>query len=211
MGGDEATIHPSAFVAADARLGAGTKVWHLAQIREGAVLGKECIVGKGAYVGENVRIGNRVKVQNNASVYSGSELEDGVFVGPHVCLTNDKFPRSINPDGGLKSPDDWELGSIRVRTGAALGAGAVIVTGVTIGRWALVGAGAVVVEDVPDYGLAVGNPARIVGHVCMCAHRLTTDGKELKCSHCGAKYQRGPSGAIRPSDDPEDGSKRSDR
>ena len=201
----EAAVHPSAFVAPSAQLGAGTKVWHLAQIREGAILGEECIVGKGAYVGENVHIGNRVKIQNNASVYSGSELEDGVFVGPHVCLTNDRFPRSINVDGGLKGSDDWVLGTIRVRTGAALGAGAVIVTGVTIGQWALVGAGAVVVRDVPDYGLAVGNPARIIGHVCACAHRLKTTGSRLKCSHCGAEYDRDAKGAVHPANDKANG------
>jgi UDP-2-acetamido-3-amino-2,3-dideoxy-glucuronate N-acetyltransferase len=202
---NEPSVHSSAFVAPNARLGSGTKIWHLAQVREGAILGDECIVGKGAYVGENVRIGNRVKIQNNASVYSGAELEDGVFVGPNVCLTNDRFPRSINPDGGLKGSHDWVLGTIRVRTGAALGAGAVIVTGVTIGRWALVGAGAVVVNDVPDYGLAVGNPARVIGHVCACAHGLRTDGPRLKCSHCGAKYDRDANGAVRPSDDKVNG------
>ena len=145
-----------------ARLGAGTRVWHYAQVREGAVIGEECILGKNAYVDEHVRVGNRVKIQNNASVYSGSTLEDGVFIGPHVCLTNDRLPRAINADGSLKGTSDWKTGTILVKTGASLGAGAIVVTGVTIGRWALVGAGAVVVRHVPARVLALGVPARIV-------------------------------------------------
>ena len=105
-------------------------------------------------------------------------------------------------------PADWVLGTIHVRTGAALGAGAVIVTGVTIGRWALVGAGSVVVHDVPDYGLAVGNPARIIGHVCACAHRLKGDGLRLKCAHCGAGYDRDGKGVVRPSNEKGNGKDR---
>ncbi len=191
-------IHPSAHVAPSARIGAGSYVWHLAQVREDAVIGEECILGKNAYVGEQVRIGNRVKIQNNASVYPGSTLEDGVFVGPHVCLTNDRVPRAINVDGSLKDTDDWQLGKVLVRTGAALGAGAVIVTGVTIGRWALVGAGAVVTRDVPDHGLVVGNPARLIGFVCTCGHRLRERGSDqLVCPQCAAGYERDAQGVLR--------------
>ena len=195
---DRATVHPTATVDPSATLGAGTRVWHYAQVREGAVIGDECILGKNVYVDEHVRVGNRVKIQNNASVYSGSELEDGVFVGPHVCLTNDRFPRAINEDGSLKGANDWEPGKILVRTGASLGAGAVIVTGVTIGRWALIGAGAVVVRDVPDHALVVGNPARQIGYVCICAHRLVGDGSQgMRCPHCGAEYERDAAGVVR--------------
>ena len=176
-----------------ARLGAGTRVWHYAQVREGAIVGEDCILGKNSYVDEHVQIGNRVKIQNNASVYSGSTLEDGVFIGPHVCLTNDRYPRSINADGSLKGASDWETGRILVRTGAALGAGAIVVTGVTIGRWALVGAGAVVTRDVPDHALVIGNPARQIGFVCVCAHRLD----DLTCPKCGLRYERDPSGTLR--------------
>jgi len=195
---DRGTVHPTATVDPSATLGAGTRVWHYAQVREGAVIGDECILGKNAYVDEHVRVGNRVKIQNNASVYSGSELEDGVFVGPHVCLTNDRFPRAINEDGSLKGANDWEPGKILVRTGASLGASAVIVTGVTIGRWALVGAGAVVVRDVPDHALVVGNPARQIGYVCVCAHRLVGDGAHgMRCPQCGAEYERDAAGVVR--------------
>lgn len=185
-----ATVHPTAMVDPSARLGAGTRVWHYAQVREGAVIGDECILGKNAYVDEHVQVGNRVKIQNNASVYSGTTLEDGVFIGPHVCLTNDRHPRAINEDGSLKGTTDWDAGKILVRTGASLGAGTVVVTGVTIGRWALVGAGAVVVRDVPDHGLVVGNPARLIGWACVCAHRLeSSDGNRWRCPHCGSEYE----------------------
>lgn len=184
------TVHPTAMVDPTARLGAGTRVWHYAQVREGAVIGDDCILGKNAYVDEHVRVGNRVKIQNNASVYSGSVLEDGVFIGPHVCLTNDRHPRSVNEDGSLKGASDWEPGTILVRMGASVGASAVVVTGVTIGRWALVGAGAVVVRDVPDHALVAGNPARQIGYVCTCAHRLRDDGgSRMRCPHCGAEYE----------------------
>jgi UDP-2-acetamido-3-amino-2,3-dideoxy-glucuronate N-acetyltransferase len=185
---DDVYIHPSADVSPGATLGPGTRVWHQAQVREGAVLGRNCILGKGAYVDFDVQIGDNVKIQNRASVYHGVTLESGVFVGPHVIFTNDKAPRSVNADGSLKSDDDWELGRIVVREGASLGAGSIIVTGVTIGRWAMVGAGAVVTRDVPDYGLVYGNPARLQGYVCPCGGRLSRrDGVAgtLKCPKCG--------------------------
>ena len=199
MSRDGVYVHPSAFVADDAELGPGTKVWHLAQVREGARIGAECILGKGAYVGEGVRIGSRVKIQNGASVYPGATLEDGVFVGPHVSFTNDRHPRAINADGSLKTEDDWELGKIVVRQGAALGAGSVLIAGVTVGRWALVAAGAVVVHDVPDHGLVAGNPARLIGSVCVCARRLhEEDEGMLACRHCGRKYRCDADGSVRP-------------
>lgn len=197
-----ATVHPSAFVDASARLGSGTRIWHLAQVRERAVLGDECILGKGAYVGEDVHIGNRVKIQNNASVYTGSTLEDGVFIGPHVCLTNDRVPRAVNRDGSQKGAEDWQLGTVLVRTGAALGAGCIVVAGVTIGRWAMVGAGAVVTRDIPDYALAVGNPARLIGYVCACGHRLEAAGRDrFRCPVCATPYTREGGGQLRPIDE----------
>ncbi len=151
---------PSADVDERARLGDGTTVWHLAQVREGAQLGRECIVGRGAYVGPDVQIGDRVKLQNYALVYEPARLEDGVFVGPAAVLTNDTYPRSVDADGALKRGGDWEAKGVTVRAGAAIGARAVIVAGVTVGRWALVAAGAVVTKDVPDFALVAGVPAR---------------------------------------------------
>ena len=143
-----------------AELGDGTTVWHLAQVREGARLGRDCIVGRGAYVGTGVRMGDNCKLQNYALVYEPAVLEDGVFVGPAAVLTNDLYPRSIDPDGKLKRGDDWEAVGVTIRQGASIGARAVCVAPVTIGRWATVAAGAVVTKDVPDFALVAGVPAR---------------------------------------------------
>ena len=165
-------VHPTAEVDREALIGAGTKIWHLAYVRAGARLGEECIIGRGVFIDVNVTLGNRVKVQNYVSIYEGVTIEDGVFVGPHVVFTNDKLPRAVNPDGTLKSADDWTITRTLVREGAALGANSTIVCGVTIGRWAMIGAGAVVTHDVPDFGLVVGNPARLIGFVCKCGQRI---------------------------------------
>ena len=187
---DGVKIHPSAEVSSQAEIGAGSSIWHQAQVREGARLGRNCIVGKGAYIDFGVRIGDNVKIQNRASVYHGVTIEDGVFVGPHVCLTNDKLPRAVNPDGSLKTDADWNVSPILVRQGAAIGAHSIVLPGVTIGRWALIGAGSVVTHDVPDYGLAWGHPARLHGFVCPCGHRLEAAEEQqdivlARCPECG--------------------------
>lgn len=156
----EARVMLGADVDRRARLGAGTTVWPLAQVREHAELGRDCIVGRGVYIDKGVRIGDNVKLQNYALVYAPARLERQVFVGPAVVLTNDVYPRSADLDGQLKRPDHWQPQGVTVREGAALGAGCVVLAGVTIGRWALVAAGAVVTRDVPDYALVVGVPAR---------------------------------------------------
>jgi acetyltransferase-like isoleucine patch superfamily enzyme len=182
-------IHASADVSPSAEIGRGTVIWHEAQIREGARLGRDCIVGKGVYVDFGVSIGNFVKIQNRASIYHGSTIEDGVFVGPHVIFTNDTIPRAINPDGSRKSDDDWDVGPILVRYGASIGAGSILLPRIIVGRFALVGAGAVVTRDVPDFGLVVGNPARLVGHVCVCGTRLDVDTSAIVCGKCGRTYR----------------------
>ena len=165
-------IHPTAEVSPLATIGGGTRIWHQAQVREGARIGQSCIIGKGVYIDLDVVIGNRVKIQNGASVYHGATIEDGVFIGPHACLTNDRLPRAITPDGELKRDADWEVGKTLVCYGASIGAGAILLPGVTVGRFALVGAGAVVTRDVAAQALVVGNPARPVGFVCVCGQRL---------------------------------------
>jgi UDP-2-acetamido-3-amino-2,3-dideoxy-glucuronate N-acetyltransferase len=182
-------IHPTAEVSQEAEIGTGTRIWHQAQIREGARLGSECIVGKGAYIDSDVSIGSRVKIQNYALVYRGATVEDGVFVGPHACLTNDKLPRAITAEGALKDASDWQLGRTFVCYGASIGAGAILLPGVTIGRFAMIGAGAVVTEDVPDFGLVAGQPAQLAGYVCRCGKRLATatDGA-FWCSSCKERY-----------------------
>jgi acetyltransferase-like isoleucine patch superfamily enzyme len=166
-------IDPTAEVSPRARLGDGCRVWRGTHIREGAELGAGCIIGANVYIGADVRLGRYCKVQNQALLYEGLTLEDGVFVGPRVCFTNDLLPRAVNPDLSLKTAADWDVGQTLVREGASVGAGSVVVTGVTIGRWALVGAGAVVTHDVPDHGLVLGVPARLRGWVCRCARTLT--------------------------------------
>lgn len=188
-------IHPTADVSPKAVIGEGTSIWHQCQVREGVCIGEQCILGKNVYIDFGVQIGSRVKIQNNCSVYHGATLEDGVFLGPHVVLTNDLYPRAINPDGALKGNDDWEVGPIRICYGASIGARSVILPGVTVGRFALVGAGAVVTRDVPAHGIVVGCPARLIGYACACGYRLAAaaDG-ELACPRCGATYSDPPVG-----------------
>ncbi len=165
-------VHPTAEVSPEARVGAGTRIWRQAHIREHAIVGESCNIGKGVYIETHVRIGSRVKIQNHVSIFEGVTLEDGVFVGPHVCFTNDLLPRAITPDGRLKGAEDWEITPTLVKYGASIGAGSVILCGVTIGEFALVGAGSVVTRDVPPHALVFGNPARQHGSVCRCARRL---------------------------------------
>ncbi len=186
---DATFVHPTADVSPRASIGAGTRIWHQVQVREGAVIGQHCILSKGVYVDLDVRIGDNVKIQNGVSIYHGVTLENGVFCGPHCVFTNDLRPRAINADGSLKAADDWTLGTTLVRAGASIGAHATVVCGVTIGRWAMVGAGAVVTRDVPDYGLVFGNPARLRGFVCPCGENLAQVG-----ARDGAVLMRCPSG-----------------
>jgi UDP-2-acetamido-3-amino-2,3-dideoxy-glucuronate N-acetyltransferase len=167
-------VHPTAIVEDGAIIGSDTKVWAFAQIRPGARIGRGCNLGRNAFVDVDVEVGDNVKIQNNASLYEGVTIESGVFVGPHAVFTNDKVPRAITPTGSLKDSDDWELGRTVVRHGAAIGAGAVIVTGVEIGRWAMVGSGTVVTRDVPEHALVVGNPGRIIGFVSAAGKRFET-------------------------------------
>lgn len=169
-------IHPTAEVSDLAQIGAGTSIWNQCQVREDVVIGTGCIFGKDVYVDFGVQIGDNVKVQNGALLYHGVTVESGVFIGPGAILTNDKRPRAVNLDGSLKSDEDWEVGAITVCYGAAIGAGAVVLPDVRVGRFALVGAGAVVTGDVPDHGLVYGNPARLAGFVCGCGQLLEAAG-----------------------------------
>jgi len=160
--------HPSAVLDPGVRIGTGTKIWHFSHILSGSIVGKNCSIGQNVVVGPDVSIGDGCKIQNNVSVYKGVTLEDEVFCGPSMVFTN-----VYNPRAHIRRMD--ELRPTRVKKGATLGANCTIVCGTTIGRYAFIGAGAVVVRDVPDHALMVGNPARQVGWMCRCGTRLDED------------------------------------
>lgn len=201
-----ARIHPSADLEADVRVGAGTSIWHRAQVRTGARIGAECVVGRDVFIDESVSIGDRVKIQNLALVYHGVTVEDGVFIGPNAILTNDRYPRAITATGDLARADDWTVSPITLRHGCSVGAGAVVVAGVDVGRFATVGAGAVVTRSVPAHALVAGSPARRIGWVCACGARLLDANghpapaeieryaihPELHCPVCGRRYDYQP-------------------
>lgn len=171
-------IHPTAEVFSNAKIGDGTKIWNLAQVREDCTIGKNCIISKNVYIDTNVTLGNRVKVQNNVNIYHGVEVEDDVFLGPSMTFTNDFYPRAFNAD--------WEITNTYVKKGASIGANVTIVCGNTIGQYAMIGSGSVVTKDVPAHALVVGNPARQIGWVCKCGCKLD---KNYKCPKCGNEYR----------------------
>jgi len=154
-------ISHTAIVDERAKIGCNVRVWHFAQIREGAEIGENTIIGKGAYIGRNVKIGKNCKIGNNAQIFEGVIIEDGVFIGPCVCFTNDKYPAAVNADGTLKGPNDWKLSRTLVAPGASIGANSTIICGVAIGVRCIVGAGSVVTKNVTHDTVVVGNPAKL--------------------------------------------------
>ena len=153
-------------IAADVRLGENVVIYHRDLVNlYGCEIGDGCKIGAFVEIRKQVKVGRNVKIQALAFIPEGVTIEDGVFIGPHVCFTNDKYPRAVNPDGSLMVADDWEVIPTVVKQGANIGANSTILCGITIGKHALVGAGAVVTRDVPAYAIVAGVPAQVVGDV----------------------------------------------
>ncbi len=161
-------VHKSSVIDDNVKIGKGTTVWHFSHIQNNVKIGKNCSLGQNVNVGNNVEIGNNVKIQNNVSIYEGVKLEDYVFCGPSMVFTNILIPRSEFPQRGSKF-----YKKTLVKKSASIGANATIVCGVTIGRYALIGAGTVVVKNIPNYAIVVGNPGRLIGWVDKQGNRLT--------------------------------------
>lgn len=179
-------VDQSAEIEGDVLIGPRTRVWARSHIRRGARIGADCIIGEQVFIDTGVVIGDRCKVQNQALLYHGVSIADDVFIGPGVCITNDRWPRATTPGGVLKGASDWTVSPVRLGRGASLGAGSVVVAGVEIGEYALIGAGTVVTRDVVPHALVVGVPGRARGWVCVCGVRL---GEGLACLACGRGYR----------------------
>jgi UDP-2-acetamido-3-amino-2,3-dideoxy-glucuronate N-acetyltransferase len=179
------SVHDSAYIDDGVEIGEGTTIWHFSHIMKNSRVGKDCRIGQNVVIGPSVTIGDGVKIQNNVSVYQGVTLEDNVFCGPSMVFTN-----VLNPRSEIRRMD--EIRPTLVRRGASLGANCTIVCGVTIGQYAFVGAAAVVVRDVPDFALVVGNPARIIGWLCVCGNRMDFSRDELQgtCRVCERVYEK---------------------
>lgn len=191
--------HPSAVIDPPCQIGAGTHIWHFSHICANATLGERCNLGQNVMIGAGVRIGNNVKIQNNVSVYSGTEIEDDVFLGPSCVLTNISNPRSQVVRRSLYE-------RTLIRRGASIGANATIVCGVTLGRYCMVGAGSVVTRDVPDYALVTGVPARQRSWVSRHGHPLRRKDSEgvYTCPESGLRYRETDNGVLCCIDLPEE-------
>jgi UDP-2-acetamido-3-amino-2,3-dideoxy-glucuronate N-acetyltransferase len=188
---NSAFIHPTALVDQTAIIGAGTKIWHFSHIMN-AHIGDRCIFGQNCHVADNVVIGDNVKVQNNVSIYSGTLIEDDVFLGPSCVLTNVRNPRAQ-----VKRHSLYE--KTIIRRGATIGANATVVCGIELGRYCFIGAGAVVVRDVPDYALVIGNPGRQAGWMSRHGHRLRNPDLHgiMRCPETGFRYREVAPGQLR--------------
>ena len=185
-------VHESAYVDDNVSIGAGTKIWHFCHVQSGAKIGERCILGQNVNIANDVVIGSNVKIQHNVAVYTGTTVEDDVFLGPSCVLTNVTNPRSQ-----IRRHSLYE--KILIRRGASIGANATIVCGITIGRYAFIAAGAVVTKDVPDYGMIVGVPGRRVAWISRHGHILKNPDADgvMICPESGFRYKEVEPGVIR--------------
>jgi UDP-2-acetamido-3-amino-2,3-dideoxy-glucuronate N-acetyltransferase len=177
-------VHPTAIVES-AQVGDGTRVWAYTHVMEGAVIGANCNIGEHSFIESGAIVGSHVTIKNGNMLWEGVHLEDGVFLGPRVAFTNDLYPRSPRlPQARKRYADRGWLKPTFIGKGASLGAGAVILAGITIGEFSMVGAGATVTRNVPPYGLVIGSPARVRGWVCQCGLPLTFSHGVASCTDC---------------------------
>jgi UDP-2-acetamido-3-amino-2,3-dideoxy-glucuronate N-acetyltransferase len=165
-------VHAAADVEGDASIGPGSSVDRGARVRTGARIGRDTSVGRDAFIDTGVAIGDRVRILDRALVYRGVTVEDAVYIGPAAILTNDRYPRAVTATGEVAQAGDRTVSPTVLRHGCSIGAGAVVVAGSDVGRFATVGAGAVVTRRVPGHALVVGSPAERIGWVCACGARL---------------------------------------
>jgi UDP-2-acetamido-3-amino-2,3-dideoxy-glucuronate N-acetyltransferase len=149
-------IHKTAIIDRPCHIGKGTKIWHYAHVRENVHIGDDCMLGQGTYIDTNIEIGNRVRIQNGVSVYEGVTIEDNVFIGPGVIFTNCRNYQ----DFGCKI-----FTKTYIKSGAVIGAGAIIVCGVIVGRDSFIAAGSLVTKNVEDYEKVKGSPANGYGWI----------------------------------------------
>ena len=178
-------IHREATVDDRAEVDPSVVAWSGTHIREFARVGARTSLGQSVYIGPGAVVGSDCKVQNGAMIYEPAIIDDGVFIGPRVVLTNDRHPRAITPDGVAKTAADWTPVGVRIEHGAAVGAGAICVAPVVIGAWATVAAGAVVVADVPSFALVAGVPAKRIGWVGRAGEPLTLVDGRWRCPVTG--------------------------
>jgi UDP-2-acetamido-3-amino-2,3-dideoxy-glucuronate N-acetyltransferase len=191
----ENMVHKTAEVDKRVLIREGTKVWQNSQIKEGAEIGRDCTIGHNCFIDSGARIGNGVKLESNIDIWNKVTLQDYVFVGPSAVFTNDSNPRARYPKEKYSDYGSWQ--PTLVKEGASIGANATIICGVTIGQNAFIGAGSVIREDVPDYALVVGVPAKQIGWICSCGNRINFEGKNGECLICAKRYIK-ENGKVKP-------------